>query len=480
MSTFDLDVLIVGGGVSGLSALHALAQAPERPRVLLCEASERVGGVVGTDRVDGFVIDRGPDSFVAQKPEGKALCEALGLGAELTTPREEARKVYLRSGDTLRAMPDGMVLGLPTGAGAFLRSDFMPWTQKLRMAMDLVLPRGKAEDESIAEFMARRFGRGSVATIAEPLLAGIHSGRADELSMRANFPMLVELERKHRSVIRGLRKSQSQGHGKGRGPAFWALRGGMGQLIDALVAAVPQSALRLRAPAEALQPLPGGGFEVRAGGARLRTRHLLLAIRSHVAAPLLRPFASALADALAQIDYASSAIAYFGFERAQVEHPLDAFGFVSTQGAGRVMAGTFVSSKLDGRAPEGRVLLRAFFGGARDEAVLRESDASLCAIAREELGGLLGLRGEPVLQRVYRYDRATPQMRVGHKERVATLRAAEAELPGLALLGAGYEGVGIPECIRQGQAAARRALQSLSGAEGAPASDGSPGARATA
>ena len=461
MSSFDLDVLIVGGGVTGLSALHALCAAPERPRVLLCEASDRLGGVVGTERVDGFLIERGPDSFVAQKPEGKALCEALGLGAELTTPREEARKVYLRRGDTLRAMPDGMVLGLPTSAGAFLRSNFLPWTQKLRMALDLVVPRGTADDETIAEFMARRFGKGAVEAIAEPLLAGIHSGRADELSMRSNFPMLVELEAQHRSVIRGLRNGQSQGHGKGRGPAFWALKGGMGVLIDALCAAVPVEVTRRGAPAGKLERLAGGGFEVRVGGATLRTRQLLLAIRSHVAAPLLRAAAPTLADALAEIDYASSAIVYFGLDRAQVEHPLDAFGFVSTTGAGRVMAGTFVSSKLDGRAPAGRVLLRAFFGGARDEDVLRESDASLCAIAREELGRLLGLRGEAALQRVYRYDRATPQMRVGHKGRVARLRAAEADLPGLALLGAGYEGVGIPECIRQGQAAAQRAQEGL-------------------
>jgi oxygen-dependent protoporphyrinogen oxidase len=458
VSAPDFEAVVVGGGVTGLSTLYALSRGEFPVRTLLLEGAPSLGGVIRTERVDGFLIDRGPDSFVAQKPEGRALCEELGLAADLITPRPEARRVYMRAGDGLRAMPDGMVLGLPTTMRSFFSSDFLSFGAKLRMGLDLVLPRGRAQEESIAEFVGRRFGARAVEVIAEPLLAGIHSGRADELSMNANFPMLVELERKHRSVIRGLRRASKphEGGTRERAPAFWSLRSGMGSLIDALVAALPPESLRTDAEVRGLDTVPGGLRVRLADGGTVTTRAAVLAVRSHAGVKIVERAAPSLAAALEPFDYASSAIVFLAYARDQIEHPLDAFGFVSTTGSGRVVASTFVSSKLEARAPEGHVLLRAFLGGARDPLVLELSDAELALTARTELGALLGIRGEPLLERVYRYPRATPQMRLGHSERIARLRAAENEHGRIFVAGGGYEGVGIPECVRQGRAAAER------------------------
>jgi oxygen-dependent protoporphyrinogen oxidase len=456
------DVIVIGGGVTGLTTAHALSIAERPVRLALVEAAGRLGGTIATERHEGFLIDRGPDSFVAQKPEGRALCEALGLGAELVTPA--SRKVYVRSRGRLRAMPAGMMLGLPTSIPSFLRSDFVSWPGKLRRAADLVLPRGRADEESIASFIGRRFGREAVEVIAEPLLAGIHSGRADELSMSATFPSFVEMERKHRSLIVGLRKMARAAGGRSA-PAFYSLRGGMGQLVAALEARLPEGAARLGRRAVRLGRDRRGYLVALDDGSTLSAPVVALCVRSHHAAEIVGGEMPALAEALLEITYASSAVLFYAFDREEIDHPLDATGFVSRAGEGRVAAATFVSSKFGARAPEGKVLLRAFVGGIRDEEILRASEAELHALVLAELRTLLGIRGEPRFRRLFLYERATPQLRVGHAERVARLRAREAAEPGLFIAGGGYEGIGIPECIRQGKSVAARALALLSGGE---------------
>jgi oxygen-dependent protoporphyrinogen oxidase len=452
------DVLIIGGGITGLSAAYYLTTLSPRPlRLALLEASTRLGGTIGTEREAGFLIDPGPDCFVALKPQGRQICEAVGLGGELIRPEESAKRVLVRSRGKLKSMPEGMILGLPTSIPSFLKSDFVSWGAKLRMGLDLVLPRGDGREESIAGFVRRRFGREAVDVIGEPLLAGIHSGRAAELSMNANFPQMVELERKYRSIIRGLR-ARARAGGE-RGTPFLSLQGGMGHLVTALAARVPQEAVRLGCRAARVDREPEGYSVTLQGGDRLSAPILLLAIRSHEAAALIEREAPDLAAALGDITYASSAVAFFGYERTQIEHPLDAFGFVSRPGEGRVLAATFVSSKFAGRAPEGKVLLRAFVGGAHDEVILAASDAEILETAQTELGRALGIRGPPLLRRLYRYDRGTPQLKLGHAERVARLRALAAEETGLFIAGGGYEGVGIPECVRQARSVAERGLE---------------------
>lgn len=459
----ELDVLVVGGGISGLSTLYALSRGGPPVRAALIEAAPTLGGTIGTDRIDGFTIDRGPDSFVAMKPQGKALCEAVGLGGDMVAPEESARKVFLRGKNGLSSMPDGMVLGFPTSIPAFMKSDFISFGAKLRMGMDLVLPRGDGREESIAQFIGRRFGQAAVEAIAEPLLAGIHSGLASELSMNANFPQIVQLEQKYRSVIRGLRKTAQTGHGKGKGraTAFWSLRGGMSTLIDAVAARLPAGAVRTGVAAAAVARAPGGYRVTLSDGSTVTTRTVVLAIRSHVACKLVENLSADYAAAIAAIDYASSAVVFLAYNREQVEHPLDAFGFVSRPGTGSVGAGTFVSSKLANRAPDGKVLLRAFLGGARDTEVLKGTDTDLVEVTRKEMGELLGLSGPPLFSRVYRYDRGTPQLRVGHQAKLATLRTLEEAEGGVFVVGGGYEGVGIPECIRQGEWTAGRARARL-------------------
>jgi oxygen-dependent protoporphyrinogen oxidase len=453
------DALVVGGGITGLATAHALVTGASRPlRIALIEAAPRLGGVIFTERTHGFLFDRGPDSFVAQKPEGRALCESLGLGGDLITP--SARQVYVHARGRLRAMPKGMMLGVPTSIPSFLASDFVSWRGKMRMAMDLVMPRGKPGEESIASFIGRRFGQEAVEVIAEPLMAGIHSGRADQLSMAANFPQFVEMERKHRSVIVALRKAAGRMKGERTSP-FLSLRGGMGDLIDALAAKLPEGSVVLGRRAKQLRRRAGGYAVALDDGTELAAPVVTLAIRSHHAAEMVEGELPDLANALAEISFVSSVVVFLGFERGQVRHPLDASGFVTRPGEGRVMAATFVSSKFEGRAPEGRVLLRAFLGGARDEEVIRWPDEELVEQAQAELGRLLEIEGEPIFTRVYRYERATPQLRLGHTERVAKLREREKEHEGLYVAGGGYEGIGIPECIRQGRVVAERALGRL-------------------
>jgi oxygen-dependent protoporphyrinogen oxidase len=451
------DVLIAGAGVTGLSTAYFLTTLAARPlRLIVVEAEDRPGGVIRTERTQGFIIDQGPDSFVTQRPEGKALCEALGLAGDLIPTEPAARRVYVRIRGKLRAMPEGMVLGLPVSVRSFLRSDFLSWQGKLRMAMDLVLPRGDGREETIAAFIRRRFGEEAVAVIAEPLLAGIHSGRADELSMSATFPQLCALERQHRSIIRGLRTL-----GRGHAPPFLTLRAGMGSLVDALWERVPAEARALGRRVCKLARVTGGWSLALDDGSALSAPVVVLAIRSHDAALLVEGVAPDLAQALSEITYASSAVVFLAFDRAQVEHPLDGSGFVGRPGEGRIAAGTFVSSKFAGRAPAGKVLLRAFVGGAHDEEALRAPDAAILAEVRRELGALLGISGEPILGRVCRYVRGTPQLRLGHADRVARLRTLEAGLPGLFVAGGAYEGVGIPECARQGESVAERATAIL-------------------
>jgi oxygen-dependent protoporphyrinogen oxidase len=345
-----------------------------------------------------------------------------------------------------------MMLAVPTRIGPFLRSGLFSWPGKLRMALDLVRPRGgPAEDESIASFVRRRFGTEAVERLGEPLMAGIHAGDPERLSIRATFPRFVDLEARHGSLIRGM-WAAGRAAPASMGSAFYSLAGGLGELVDALVARLPADRRRTSASVTRLLARDGGFELLLADGTTVAAPAVVLAVPAPAAAPLLAPLSSAASELLASIPFASSATIALGYRRDDVAHRLDGYGFIVPRGEGlRCTACTFVSTKFPGRAPEGHVLLRAFVGGVRDPDVLDLADAELALLVRRELGPRLGLRGAPVLERVYRWPGATPQMEVGHLARMERLDAIVAGLPGLFLAGAGLRGTGLPDTIADAQ-----------------------------
>lgn len=446
-------IIILGGGISGLAAAFELARQ-EVPFVLL-EAEGRAGGLILTEHAAGFTIDAGPDSLLAQKPAAIDLCRELGLGPQLI-PTTPPRVAYVMKRGRLHALPSPSVLGIPTTLSALARYDLLGWPARARIALEPLVPRGPGGDESVAAFFRRRFGAATVGLVAEPLLGGIHAGNIERLSMTSLFPRLVDAERQPGKVLRTLaRARQPQPDG-----LFRSLRGGMGEMVTAIVSRLPAGALRVNAPVTALERLPASaGWRVTSNGERLDAQAVIVATPARVAATLLEGVDSESARLCARVPYVSTASVALGFRRADVRHPLLGSGFVVARRASgqRITACTWVSSKWEHRAPEGHVLIRAFLGGAHDPEVVEAGDESMIAIAMGDLAPVLGLRGGPVLARAYRWRQAGAQHHVGHQAMLAALAERLRGLPGLHVAGSGFASLGIPDCVAEGRGAARAA-----------------------
>jgi oxygen-dependent protoporphyrinogen oxidase len=461
-------LIVVGGGLSGLAAAHRAAElARERGRPLeltLLEGADRLGGTIQTERRDGFLVECGPDSFLSEKPWALALCRRLGVEDRLIGTDDRFRRVFVVFRGRLHPLPDGFQLLAPTRFGPLLASSLFSWPGKLRMACDLLLPRGGHPDESLGAFVRRRLGREALERVAQPLVAGIYTADPDELSLGATMPRFLEMERRERSVILALwRAARAPAQHAGTSGARWSLfvtfAEGMEELIRLLATRLPPGAVRLKERVSTVERDGAGWRVTTAGGAAVTGDALILAPEAHQVARLLRYVDPGLAHLLEGIPYASSATVTLAYRRADVRHPLDGFGFVVPQVEHRpVIAGTFSSVKYPGRAPEGHALLRVFIGGALNESVLEAEDAALVGIARAELGDLLGATGAPLFTRVARYPRAMPQYHVGHVVRAEAIELAVARHPGLRLAGGAYRGVGIADCVRSGEEAAEGVL----------------------
>lgn len=445
-------VVIVGGGIAGLAAAYEFSRK-HVPFVLL-ESGPRVGGVIFSEEIDGYTIDGGPDALLIQKPEGIKLCEELGLGDQLV-PTKLPRLAFIQRDGRLHALPAGSVLGIPTAWGPFLRTRLFSWAGKARMGAELFVPaRRDGGDESIGAFMTRRFGTEATTYLAEPLLAGIHAGDVDRLSIRALFPRFAEEEAKYGSLLRAFRRQASRRPSPDG--AFKSLPGGLSDMVRALVATLPADSIRVRTAVSRIHK-DGDSFHVETGGDRLEARVVVLATPAFAASTILRSLSPELSALCGEIPYASAATVALAFKRDAVAHPLNGSGFVvpKVENTG-IMAGSWLSSKWPNRAPADRVLLRAFVGGARDPRALDKSDAELVATAMGALRPLLGILGEPLLKRVYRWDRGNAQHEVGHLDRIARIETALLTIPGLHLTGSGYRGVGIPDCVADGRATAKK------------------------
>ena len=456
----SFDAVIVGGGIAGLAAAYELSQGAAS--FVLLERAPRAGGVIVSESIDGFTIDGGPDSLLIQKPAAIKLCEELELGDRLVVTKPP-RLAYIQRGGRLHPLPAASVLGIPTRIGPFARTSLFSWPGKLRMAAEVAVPaRRDGADESIGAFIGRRFGAEARTYLAEPLLAGIHAGDVDRLSARSLFPRLVEAEETHGSLLRAFRKPpaqprpESSGRGSAIEGAFKSLPGGLSEMIEALVRAIGTGNVRTNTSVSSIGG--DGPFTVRtAAGEELSARAVILATPAYITSVLTRDRDDELSRMCGEVRYASAGTVAFAFRRDAIAHPLTGSGFVVPQVEGSgILAASWLSSKWPNRAPEDRVLLRTFVGGARDAQALERSDGELVARSIAALTPLLGITAEPLFTRVYRFDRGNAQHEVGHLARMAAIDRALARHPGLFLTGSGFRGVGIPDCVADARATAKQ------------------------
>jgi protoporphyrinogen/coproporphyrinogen III oxidase len=438
----SLDVVVVGGGIAGLASAYEL----QRRGVEFCvlERARRPGGVILTERVDGFTFDAGPDALLIQKPAAITLCKELGLGERLF-PTSLPRAAFILRGRTLHPLPESSMLGIPRNVSALAATRLFSLAGKARMAAEILVPKKRnGADESIASFIGRRFGSEAVTYLAEPLLAGIHAGDVDRLSMRALFPRFLEAERKYGSVLRAFRQIRQPKSSNG---AFMSLPGGLQELVDALVRVLPADSIRLGAGVRSIERRDRFDVTLESGEV-LSARAVIVCAPAFESAGLLRPVDGELASLCARIPYASSATVTFGYRRDDVAHPLRGSGFVIPRvEKTTIMAGSWVSSKWRSRAPEGFVLLRTFIGGARDPDAIGRSDDDLIAASQAEITRLHGITGQPVFSRLHRWERANAQHNVGHLDIIEAIDRRLGGLPGLFLTGSGFRGVGVPDCV---------------------------------
>src|SRR5262245_61521047 len=468
-----LRVVVVGGGIAGLAAAHRLlelARDARRPLdLVVLEATDRLGGTIRTERVEGLLLEAGADSFISEKPWALALAERLGLGPRLCRTDDRFRQTYVVRGGRLRPLPEGFVLMAPTRVWPVLASDVFSWRGKARLGLDPLLPRRAVPgDESLGSFVRRRLGREALERVVQPLVGGIYTADPDRLSLAATMPRFLALEREHRSLILGLRRGSRRGDAARASGARWSLfvtlAGGLEERGAAIAARLPAGAVRLQTPVATIQPTPDGWRVRPHGRPPLEGHGVVLAGPAPAMGSLVSEVDPPLAARLGEIRYASSATIALAYPRADIRHALDGFGFVVPHVEGRrILACTFSSVKYPGRAPEGVALLRVFIGGALQTDLLERDDQALLSLAHGEVAALLGISGDPILSRVWRHPRAMPQYDVGHLDRIKAIAARLETLPGLALAGAAYGGVGIADCVRSGETAAERLHGSLKG-----------------
>ena len=459
MSSQGHQIVIVGGGISGLAAAHRLLELGQSKQVTLIEASNRLGGTIQTTHRDGFLLERGPDSFISEKPQALALAKRLGLESRLIETNEKYRRSFIVRNGRLRPVPEGFQLLAPSRIWPFIASDIFTLTGKLRMAADLFLPRKSTngtKDESLASFVRRRLGSEALERMAQPMVGGIYTADPETLSLRATLPRFLDMEREHRSLILAMLRqgrTAKRGTSGARYSLFLSFDRGMQVLVDAL--AQIKADIRLSTRAEALKR-DGPTWTITTNtGEQLKADAVCLAVPAYIAASLLHETDQALANKLRQIKYASTATLNLAYRRAAISHSLNGFGFVVPFVEKRsLIACTFSSVKFSGRTPDEHVLLRAFAGGALQPEIFALDEQEMAKRVEAELRELLGISEAPLFVEVAKWERSMPQYEVGHLDRVKEIETSLHEHLGLTIAGNAYQGPGIPDCIRSGEAAA--------------------------
>ena len=462
-------IVIIGGGITGLAAAHRIQEVqPTDTQLKLLEAGPRPGGIVRTERRDDYVLEHGPDSFISEKPAAIQLAKRLGLESHLIQTNADYRRSFVVRKGRLLPVPAGFHLLAPSRFWPFLKSDIFSWRGKTQIAAEFFrhAQTNGSVDESLASFVRRRFGTEALERMAQPMVGGIYTANPEQLSVRATFPRFLDWEQKYGSVIRALRQRQTgaisdkssstQESSGARYSLFVSFDAGMQVLTDELSQRLPTKAVRTNCRVNRLH------VDHQTSQWRVETEHdtleadaICLTTPAYISAELLRETHSALACALQNISYESSATINLAYKRSDVAHPLNGFGFVVPVIEGlSLIACTFSSVKFAGRAPTEQVLLRAFVGGALQRDIMQLDDGEMVSRVQQDLSSLLQISNPPLFTTIARWERAMPQYHVGHLERVETIRRYERELPGLTLAGAAFSGVGIPDCVRSGEAAA--------------------------
>lgn len=469
-------IVIIGGGIAGLSAAyHARKNIPDG-HITLIESGLHWGGKITTDRIPfdngEFIIEGGPDTFLATKPWGVALCRELGLGERLHGTNPDQKNTYVLNRGRLLPLPDGLAMMIPTNVEAILKTRLVSWLGKARMGLDFIRPaKSVSGDESLGAFVSRRLGREAYENLIEPLMSGIYAGDGDQLSLASTFPYLRDLEMKYGSLARGALEMRKRSNGKavqGSRSAFLTPTTGLAEIVEKLVEYLERNGaeLRLNTRATHITRLSASDLQPRAwnvtvdGGGSLEADSIILATPAYVSGTLLASFDPQLASTLQSIPYASTATVSLAYPLSDVPRKLDGYGYVIPRREGRkALACTWTSSKFPHRAPAGYALIRVFVGRAGQDIPWDERE--LLALAREEVELTLGITAQPLLSRVFLWDKAMPQYNLGHPEILARIDAALEDHHGLALAGNGYRGIGIPDCIHSGELAAEKITQDL-------------------
>ncbi|MBM2838368.1 MAG: oxygen-dependent protoporphyrinogen oxidase [Deltaproteobacteria bacterium] len=465
-------VVIIGGGISGLStALYLKEQAASAGHeidCLLIEKGSRLGGNILTEKVDGFLIEGGPDCFLSEKPWAAQLCRHLGLGDQIMPTTEENKGTFVLSKGRLHEMPDGLILMVPTKIMPLITTSLFSWLGKLRMGFEIFIPpRHSKEDETLGSFVRRRLGNEALDKIAEPLVAGVHAGDPETMSMRASFPKFMEMEDEHGSLVKGMlarmkKAKEVQRASSGPRPTmFMTLKGGLSEMINAIVSRLGSSSIKLNTSVSRVEEKGGKYFLTMEAGGAIEADSVIFSTPAYISSWLLVELDNPLSEKLQTIPYVSTATVTLAFNASEVKLP-KSFGFVIPRVEERkIMAATFTSRKFAGRCSDEYVMIRCFVGGSKNEYLVALDDKEMVDMVRGELKDIIGLNAEPVLSRVYRWRKAMPQYTIGHLERVRWISERVHQHPGLYLTGSAYNGIGISDSIREGEITAKKCLDYL-------------------
>lgn len=473
-------IVIIGAGLTGLGAALALKELQEDGRefeLVLLEKSDRVGGQIVTERANGFVIEGGPDCFISEKQGVFKVAKKLGIEGRLINTNTQKQGVRILNNGKLELMPEGVMMMVPTKVTPFVKTKLISWPGKLRAGMDLVLPRRRGDgDESLASFVRRRFGREVLDKIAEPLVGGIHASDPETMSLKATFPRFLDMERDSRSLILAMLRSKrklakmlknvSADPNRPKRTLFVSFKDGMQELTDALEKAIGPDVFKCKTVVDSIEEKTRNGrttyLLTMRDGLTMEADAVIVTALCQQTADLVEPIDRELAETLRGIPCVSSATINLAYHRADVPGDMEGTGFLVPNSENRqIMASTWSSSKWPHRAPEGYVLIRTFVGGAFNGDLVFQDDKRIVKMMQRELKDIMGITADPVLTRVFRWKEAMPQYTLGHLERVENVERLTAAHAGLAVVGASYRGVGVPDCLDNGAEAAKAVVGEL-------------------